>query len=183
MAIFTKSSLKIALIYGLISGAIIISTMIFGLLASDGQGFFASEYFGYLLMLVALSMIFVGVKRYRDTQLGGVVKFFPAFGFGLAIAAIAALVYVCVWELYLYNTNYAFIGQYAAGIIEARTAEGLSGAELQNLIADMDEMESNYAKPYIRLPMTFVEIFPVGFIIALLSATLLRNPKLFPAKG
>ncbi len=30
--------------------------------------------------------------------------------------------------------------------------------------------------------MTFLEIFPVGLIIALLSAALLRNPKVMPAR-
>ncbi len=28
-------------------------------------------------MLVALTFIFVGVKRYRDVELGGVIKFVP----------------------------------------------------------------------------------------------------------
>ena len=30
--------------------------------------------------------------------------------------------------------------------------------------------------------MTFIEIFPVGFMIALISATILRNPKVLPAR-
>jgi hypothetical protein len=30
--------------------------------------------------------------------------------------------------------------------------------------------------------MTFVEIFPVGLVIALVSAAILRNPKAFPAR-
>ncbi|MEP2103918.1 MAG: DUF4199 domain-containing protein [Parasphingorhabdus sp.] len=174
---------KIAIIYGLISGAIVIGTMMIGLLSSGGQGFFASEYFGYLMMLIALSMIFVGIKRYRDLELGGVIKFLPALGFGLAIATIAAMVYVCVWEIYLFNTDYVFIEEYTSTMVEAKKAEGLSGAALDQLVVEMEDMKANYAKPYIRLPMTFLEIFPVGLIISLLSAGLLRNPKLLPAKN
>lgn len=179
----TIAMLKIIVIYGILSGAIVIGTMIFGLLSSGGQGFFASEYFGYLMMLIALSMIFVGIKRYRDLELGGVIKFLPALGLGLAIAAIAALVYVAVWEIYLFNTNYVFIDDFTSVMIEAKKAEGLSGAALDKLVTEMDDMKANYAKPYIRLPMTFLEIFPVGLIISLLSAALLRNPKLLPAKA
>ncbi len=178
----TVAMLKIIFIYGIISGAIVIGTMIFGLLSSGGQGFFASEYFGYLMMLIALSMIFVGIKRYRDLELGGVIKFLPALGLGLAIAAIAGLIYVCVWEIYLFSTDYVFIDDFTSVMIEAKKAEGLSGAALDKLVTEMDDMKANYAKPYIRLPMTFMEIFPVGLIISLLSAALLRNPKLFPAK-
>ena len=70
-------------------------------IASDLSNHTTSLWFGYLVMLVALSLIFVGVKRYRDSQCGGVINFGPAFVLGLAIAAVAALVYALVWESYL----------------------------------------------------------------------------------
>ena len=113
---------KIALIYGGIAGAITIATMILGYAMAHGnkEGFFASQAFGYLTMLVALSMIFMGIKRYRDIELGGVVKFVPALLLGLGIAAIAAVAYVIGWEVYLNLTDYAFINDYTAHIIEAK---------------------------------------------------------------
>jgi len=157
--------------------------MMLGLFASDGQGFFSSEYFGYLIMLIALSMIFLGVKRYRDNYLGGVIRFLPALGMGVLISAIAGIMYVTVWEIYLASTDYAFINKYVADMIEAKKAAGAEGEELTKFIADREELKSNYAKPYFRLPMTFLEIFPVGLIVSLVSAALLRNPKLLPARG
>ena len=174
--------IKTATTYGVISGAIIIASMMLGLLTSDMDGFFASEYFGYLIMLIALSMIFIGIKRHRDIELGGVIKFLPAFGLGLGISAVAGIVYVAVWEVYLASTNFAFINDYTTGLIDAKKAEGLSGAALDSFIAEMDELKAGYAKPYVRLPMTFLEIFPVGVVISLISAALLKNPKLLPAR-
>lgn len=174
--------LRIVLVYGIISGTITILTMMLGIFTSDGGSFFSSEAFGYLTMLIALSMIFIGVKRYRDTELGGVIKFLPALGLGLSIAVIAGVMYVTVWEIYSYNTNYTFIGEYTAGVIEAAKAKGAEGTELQKIIAEMDTLREDYAKPYFRLPMTFLEIFPVGLIIAIISAALLQNPKILPAR-
>ena len=175
--------IRIAAIYGVISGTIVIIAMMLGLFASEGQGFFSSEYFGYLIMLIALSMIFIGIKRYRDTELGGIIKFLPAFGMGLMIAVIAAVMYVFIWEIYLFTSDYAFMNEYTASLIEAKKSAGISGAELQKFAAEMEEMKAGYAKPYIRIPMTFVEIFPMGLIIALISAAILRNPKILPARG
>ncbi len=177
--------LKIALVYGAIAGTIVISVMTAGIImgGEDGSGAGASQAFGYLVMLIALSMIFIGIKRYRDRDLGGVIKFGPAFGLGLAIAAVAGVFYVAGWEVYLAASDYAFIDKYAAGVIEAKRAAGATAAELEQVQANMDSMVKSYANPLFRLPITFTEIFPVGLIIALVSAALLRNPKVLPARG
>ncbi|MEP2990606.1 MAG: DUF4199 domain-containing protein [Parasphingorhabdus sp.] len=177
-----KAMLRIALVYGIISGTVTIVTMMLGILTNDSGSFFSGEVFGYLVMLIALSMIFIGIKRYRDTELGGVIKFLPALGLGLSIAAIAGVIYVAVWEIYSYNTNYAFIREYTAGVIESAKAKDIGQSELQRVVAEMEGLSDSYAKPYFRLPMTFLEIFPVGLIIAIISAALLQNPKILPAR-
>lgn len=172
---------RIAFTYGAISGSIVIGVIVLGaLMGSDGSH--GGPVFGYLIMIVALTMIFLGVKRHRDRNLGGVIKFGPAVMLGLAIAAVAGALYVIGWEGYLAATGHKFIGEYAAGVLEAKKAAGIAGEALQAEIARLDEMKTNYANPLFRLPMTFIEIFPVGVVIALISAALLRNPKLLPAR-
>ena len=47
----------------------------------------------------------------------------------------------------------------------------------------MNELEARYANPLFRLPMTFLEIFPVGLLVALAAAAMLRNSKVLPAHG
>jgi lipopolysaccharide export LptBFGC system permease protein LptF len=44
-------------------------------------------------------------------------------------------------------------------------------------------MKDAYRNPLFRLPMTFAEIFPMGLLIALISAAILRNPKILPARA
>jgi hypothetical protein len=175
---------RIALVYGFISGSIVTGVIIVGLLLSGGQHtHFSSVWLGYLIMLLALSMIFVGVKQYRDNALGGVIKFAPALGLGLAIAAVAGLAYVLVWEVYLAATRYEFAETYAAAMIEAKRDQGVSGAALQKEIANAQAFVVQYRNPLFRVPMTFIEIFPVGLLIALISAGLLRNPKVLPKRS
>lgn len=173
--------MKYALTYGLLSGFVIIATMMAGLLLSDHQSFFSSEWFGYLVMLVALTFIFVGVKRYRDVERGGVIRFGAAFAMGLGIAVAAGVAYVAVWETYLAVTDYRFTDEYIAGMMRARQAEGLAAGRLAEEMAKLESLRANYANPLFRIPMTFLEIFPVGLLVSLVSALLLRNPKLLPA--
>lgn len=174
--------MRYVLTYGLLSGLVIIATMVAGIALSAQGDFFSSATFGYLVMLVALSFIFVGVKRYRDIERGGIVRFGPAFGVGLGIAAFAGVAYVIGWETYLAATDYAFMDEYIAGIVKARQEAGVSADALAKEVAKLEEMRVNYAKPWFRVPMTFLEIFPVGLVVSLVTALLLRNPKLLPAQ-
>lgn len=172
---------RYALIYGGLAGSIVIASIIVGFLfgADHGGG---SQLLGYLIMIVAMTLIFLGVKQYRDRDRGGVINFGLAFLLGLMIAVVAGAFYVGGWEAYLAATDYSFMPSYVDQAIEARKAAGLDGAALEAEIAKLREMQANYENPVFRMPLTFLEIFPVGLLIALISAALLRNPKVFPAR-
>jgi hypothetical protein len=169
---------RIVLTYGLISGLV----AILGLLAAiEVAGH--SLWLGYLIMLVALSSILVAVKQHRDQALGGVIRFWPALGMGLAIAVVAGLAYVAVWEVYMALTHYSFMENYTASMLAAKRAAGVTGEAYAKAVAEMEAMNRQYANPLYRMPMTFIEIFPVGVLIALASAALLRNPRFLPARS
>ena len=157
--------MRYALVYGLLSGTIIIAVILAGMTLAPNSPIFSSVWFGYLVMVVAMTFIFVGVRRYRDVEKGGVIRFLPALGMGLAIAVVAVLAYVLIWEIYLAATHYAFIDLYFSGTAPEIVA-----------------MRAWYSNPLNRAWTTALELAPVGLIMALFSAALLRNPKLLPAK-
>ena len=157
--------MKYALVYGLIPGTIIILTMIIGFELADQDSFVRTLWYGYLLMLVVLTFIFVGMKRYRDIECGGVVRFGRAFLVGLGMAAFAGLAYVAIFEIYLAVTDNRLLDDMIAGAAQAEQAD------LRSMLLD----------PWRRVPLVFLEIFPVGLLVALVSALLLRNPRLLPA--
>jgi Protein of unknown function (DUF4199) len=173
--------IRLILIYGLISGLVIITAMIGVIALTGGEGH--SVWLGYLIMLVALSAILVGVKQHRDQALGGVIRFVPALLVGVGIALVASLAYVAIWEVYDAATHRTYMTSYVAETLEARRAAGVSGAAYDKLVADMETLQRRYANPLFRLPMVFLEIFPVGVLVALVSAALLRNPRFLPARA
>ena len=128
-----SNMVRIILLYGVISGAIIIGIISLGM-SLGPDSFLSTEWAGYLVMLVALSMIFAAVKRYRDLDLGGVIRFSTALGLGLGVAVVSSVVYVAVWETYLWTTDYRFFAEYSKSAIEAKRAGGASAAELAKLV-------------------------------------------------
>lgn len=174
---------RIIAIYGLTSGLVIILGMTATIMASGGGAPHHSLWLGYLVMLVGLSAILMGVKQYRDRTLGGVIRFTTAFGLGLGIAVAASIAYVAVWEIYLAATHYHFMDEYTAQMLAAKRAAGVTGAAYQKALAEAEAMRRQYANPLYRYMTTFVEIFPVGVLVALASAALLRNPRFLPARS
>ena len=175
---------KIILTYGGITGLVIILSMTLGIYAAQAgaDSFFASEALGYSIMIIGFTTIFVATKKYRDEELGGVIKFGSAFNLGIGISLIAGVVYVIVWEINLYFTDYAFIHEWTESVVQQTRDSGATDDELQETIAEMKAMVERYGKAIFRLPMTFTEIFPVGLLISLISATLFKNPKFLANK-
>lgn len=176
--------LSLILRYGIIAGLIVAVPMIATMLLFTPET--APEngvLYGYLTMIVALTAVFLGIKHYRDQVLGGVIRFVPALLVGLGISAVASVLYVVGWEISLAATRFDFGTAYSSALVEAARARGESAAEIERVAADAAAFARLYANPLYRLPITFIEIFPVGVIISLISAALLRNSRLLPARA
>lgn len=158
--------LRTILTFGVAAGLIVAVPMFASIAFGKPGSLSHSAVFGFTLMFLAFSLIFVGVKRFRDRVGGGVIRFLPALGVGLGISAVASVVYVIGWEITLAATHYAFIADYSAGMEPAARAA----------------FETQYRNPLFRLPMTFVEIFPVGLLVSVVAAGLLRNSRFLPMK-
>jgi|APTNR8051073442_1049403.scaffolds.fasta_scaffold01609_9 hypothetical protein len=167
---------KVILTYGLIAGVIVAGLMDASILLVKDHGQLGMV-IGYLSMLIAFSFIYVGVKKYRDNELGGVIKYGHAFLVGLGIASIGALIYIINWEVYMYFTNYTFMEEYSKSAIEAARAKGMAAAEIAKYQAEMAPMIEAYKSPFYRMLFTSSEILPVGLVVSLIVAGVVRMPK------
>jgi len=174
--------LRTILIFGVLAGLVVAVPMNLMMLFGDSEHGSHSMITGYALMLLAFTFTFVGVKHYRDRTLGGVIRFLPALLLGLGISAVASLIHVFAWEITLHATNFTFMDDYTRAMLDAARAKGASAEKLAKMAAEMEAMKVQYANPLFRLPMTFVEIFPVGLVVSLVTAGLLRNSRFLPMK-
>lgn len=175
-------TLRYSFIYGGLAAIVLAMFIAVTGLFHERVAWVATMTFGFSVMLVAMSFVFVGVKRYRDVEGGGVIRFKRALGLGLLIALIAALAYVLMWEIYLALTDYRFMDDYIARLVREAQASGKGASQVAALAAELEPYREMYTNPLLRLPMTFTEIAPVGVLVALVSAALLRNPNILPPR-
>lgn len=168
-------------IYGTIAGITVAILMRLSMMLFPDGGT-SGMVAGFASMIVALGFVFIGVKRYRDVELGGVIRFWKALGVGFGIAAIASLFYVAAWELYLYFTNYTFMEEFSRAALEQAQTAGKSAVEIAQLSKEMDSYKTLYANPITRMAVTAMEISPIAVLMPIISATLLRNSRFMPAR-
>lgn len=170
-----KIILNAGLVAGLIAGGV---CSLLALTLSHTLPYAASMAVGYLTMLVALSAIFVAVKQYRDAA--GAIGFWRAFGMGLAITAVASILYALCWEVALATMGGpdAFMDGYSKMV----RAGGGDPVALARQLREVEAMRARYHNPLFRLPMTMTEIAPVGVLVSLITAALLRSPRFMPAR-
>lgn len=169
---------KIILKFGITAGLIISVLMVASLSFHDSLGMGTLEILGYISMLIAFSTVFIGIKAYRDKHLGGAISFGKGFKVGILITLIASLLYVLMWIIYSNTVATDFMDNYQQYYIEELKDQGLSEQELNAQIAEMDEAMEMYKHPVFQLVITFLEIFPVGLLVTLISSfVLMRKTK------
>ncbi len=172
------------LVYGLIAGLIVAAEMLTVTIGYSGH--MPSPYgmiIGYLTMLIALSVVFVGIKKHRDADLGGVIGFWQAFGFGLGVSFIASVLYVAAWEVSQALMHADFASVYAKSLIAEEQAKGVTGKALEDFDAQIEQLKLAYQNQLYHLPITFAAIFPVGVIVSLTSAAMLRNRRFLATRA
>ena len=169
---------KIVLTFGLLSGGIVAMLMnVMMVLCLNGRmDMQNSEVLGYTIMVLAFILVYFGIRSYRENVSNGTITFGRAFKVGILITLITCAVYVVVWEVVYFNFIPDFVDRYAAMSLQKLRASGASDAEILKHQQDMVQFKKLYANFFINIGMTFMEIFPVGLLVTLISSAILRKP-------
>lgn len=162
--------------YGLLSGLIVSIGLVTGIAWCYSKGNFEGNMIlGFTFMFLAFSMVFLGVKHYRNHDLQGSINFTQALKLGTAIAFVASTIYVVVWLIDYYLFIPDFMDKYSAHSIARIQSSGADAAEIATKIEEIKTMKEMYNTPFMVVLMTYMEIFPVGFVIAIISALILKR--------
>ena len=166
---------KTVLTFGLISGAIA-ALMMFVTIPFIGRIPF--EYLtviGYTTFVACFLMVFFGIRSYRDNVAGGTITFGRAFKVGILITLISCGIYVITWEFIYHRFLPDFLDQYSNYMVAKMRAQGATQEELNQTIQQTAQFKEWYKNPFLRYAMTMMEPLPVGLLITLISALILRR--------
>jgi hypothetical protein len=168
--------------YGLRAGVILSALMVINiggmhLLGVEDQFGVSGMVIGYTTMVLSFILIHFGIRSYRDTVLGGSVRFWPALRLGLLIALIGSACYAATWQV-LYRTMLPdFAEKYGAQAVKQAQDRGAPAAEVEKVRSEMAQFAVSYRNPLYNFAMTILEPAPVGILMSLISAGILSRKR------
>ncbi len=174
---------KTVLTFGLIGGVLISAMMCATLPFMHKIGFNNGLIVGYTTMVLAFMLVFFGIRSYRENVGDGEVTFGRAFAVGILITIVICVCYVIAWEILYFNFMPDFADKYAAYAIEETRASGASQQVIDAQVQQMKSFKAMYDNPFYNVAMTFIEPFPVGLLVTLISAAILRKKTKAAATG
>jgi hypothetical protein len=166
---------KTVLTFGLISGVISSLMMVATVPFLHKIGFTQGLVIGYTAIVLSFLLVFFGIRSYRDNVGNGQITFTKAFAVGISITLISCIFYVVTWEILYFNFMHDFMDNYGADTIEKLKASGASPAAVEAQVQQQKKFKEQYENPLFNSLMTFIEPFPIGLAITVLSAAALRK--------
>ena len=166
---------KTILVFGLISGAVSSLMMIATVPFLHRISFDRGLVVGYTTIVLSFLLVYFGIRSHRDNVGNGQITFTKGFAVGISITLISCLFYVATWEVLYYHFLPGFWDQYGAHMVEKLQASGASAAAIQTQLEQVKKYKEMYDNPLLNAAMTFIEPFPVGLLITLISAVALKR--------
>ena len=164
---------KIILIFGLIIGAILATNAIIHMnMMYSNPDYKGNDVIGYATLVIIFSLIYFGVRNYRNNYLDGKINFLQAFKTGALICFVASTVYVIFGLLYYYFFAPDFIDVFTDYMIRNSAPD-----EVEATTAQMANFKEMYKNPLFAILITYMEVLPIGMIVALFSAFIVKKNK------
>lgn len=161
--------------FGLIAGGLLSAMMLSTIPFMHQIGFDHGLLIGYSTMVAGFSLIFFGVRSYRDNVGHGRISFGRALAIGSLITLIGSACYAATWQVYYFGFSRDFMVKYGEYQVEKARARGATEAQIEQQRAETKRYAEMYENPVINFGMTILEPLPVGLILSLVSAGLLRR--------
>ncbi len=163
---------KVIWIYGLIIGAALsINTIMMMNIMVNNRDFKSNDFIGYGVLIAMFSIIFFGIRKYRDQYGAGSISFGKAFKIGSLIAFIGSSMYV-IFGLGYY---YLFVPEFLDAYIEIVLKNCTSPEELAAKTIEMANFKEMYKNPLFAIFVSYMEVLPLGIIVTLISALILKK--------
>jgi hypothetical protein len=143
---------------------------------------------GNILLMASLSTVFFAIRNMRDKVNNGHISFNAAFRTALLVILTATICYTATKSTYAFVIDKGYLERSIERTIEAETQSILSSKDLKEIekqrkIEAFTSNMNDLRTPYAFVITSILEFFPMGLVISILCATLMKRAEVSPTKN
>ena len=166
---------RTVLTFGLMSGAIAVGMRLVIVPFIGRVSFGSLTALGVTAFAISFVMVFVGILSYREHVGGGTITFGRAFKAGILTTLVSCVIFAISWELIQRNFLPDLLERHSSYEMEQARAAGATPEQLSAMVQENQQFIEMYKNPLIRFASSMMEAFPVGLLMTLLSAWILKK--------
>ena len=170
---------NLVLRYGLYSAGLMVGVFLFTFffVAKESEmGYKVAEIIGYSTILLSMVFVFLGIKKHRDENNGGVISFGESLKVGILIVLIPSVAFGLYNLFYIEVLDPNFMDNYYQYTIEEYKAT-MEPAEFEAMKAKMESEKEMFQNTFLQFFLMFFTVFVIGFIVSIISSIILKKEK------
>ncbi|MTI19733.1 DUF4199 domain-containing protein [Fulvivirga sp. RKSG066] len=162
---------KIIIRYGLFSAGILIIISVASLivLGTSEENYDVGEIIGYTSIILSLTTIYFGIKKYKNEHLNGSINFWQALKVGLLIAVFPSITFGLYNVIYVEYIDPTFMDSYYQHELQ-KLEESMTATEYEVAKAEMESQKEMFMNPTIQFFVMFFTVWLIGLIITIVSS-------------
>ncbi len=170
---------KRTLVSGLIAGGILVLLFLLSHFlinnGMDAKMWEIGEIIGYSSMVIALSLVFFGIRAYRDKTLGGKITFTKALLLGVSISSVASIIFGIYVYLLFTVISPGLSGKMIEVYREKIRKSGETQQVIQQQLAQFEVESIMWNNPLFQALFMVVTVMLIGILISIISAAILKR--------
>jgi len=162
------------LAFGLLSGALAVAMMLATLPFIRSMELGTSDLIGYSSIAISALVLFFGIRSHRE-RAGGQLTFGRGLGVGILITLISSACYMAAFQVVYFKAMPDFGEKFSACMVERARAGGATEREIDETAATAAALKRLYDRPATNAALTFATTFPVGLVMSVFAAAVLRR--------
>jgi hypothetical protein len=166
---------RAVIIFGSISAAIGIASIVATLPYLDSGNMRKADAFGYATIVLSALIVFFGIRSHREKEGAGRITFGRGLLVGVLITLVSCAGFILAFELVYFWFVPDYGEKYEACMVERARESGGTPAEIDRARSQAAMFRRLFDNPWTNAAVTFATSFPVGLAAAAISAVILRK--------
>lgn len=166
------------IVFGIVLGTILAAGCIWMMnIVYNSPDLQTNDILGWAVIILICSLVFFGIRNYRNKELSGVISFGKAFMTGTLIVLLGATIFTVAGLSYYYLVVPDYMDKVTELALNQATRQGATAAELAEVAERMERTAAQYENPIIAILLTYSLVLMPGLVVVLVSSLILRrNP-------